>query len=105
MYGKYWDRKEAEECEGGQRRLSTPTSLVMEIIECNIWIAIFMLQMRESNRDRGEKEAVRVLIGSRPHLPTKFSSKISFSQLKFSKQYECVHIIGGLEDAARRRVL
>ena len=54
-----------------------------------------MLQMRESNRDRGEKEAVRVLIGSRPHLPTKFSSKISFSQLKFSKQYECVHIIGG----------
>lgn len=52
MYGKYWDRKEAEECEGGQRRLSTPTSLVMEIIQCNIWIAIFLQQMRMSRAER-----------------------------------------------------
>lgn len=83
-----------EKCEGGQGRLSTPTSLVMEIIQCNIWIAIFMQQMR-AREAVGGKGAARVLIGSRPHLPTEFSTKISCSQLKLSKQYVrvWVHII------------
>lgn len=43
IYSEFRDRKERKKCEGGQQRLSTPTSLVREIIQSNNWIAIFML--------------------------------------------------------------
>lgn len=41
IYGAFSDRKQGEECGGGQQRLSIPTSQVMKIIQCNNWIAIF----------------------------------------------------------------
>lgn len=35
IYSEFRDRKERKKCEGGQQRLSTPTSLVREIIQSN----------------------------------------------------------------------
>ncbi len=69
--------KEGEKCEGGRRRLFTPTSLVGD------HRGNYSMQHVNSNFDAvnereraieigGEKEAVRVLIGSRPHLQAKF---------------------------------
>lgn len=84
IYGVFRDRKEGEKCEGGQQRLSTPTSLVTEIIQCNIWIAIFMQQMRASKRDKErERSSEGFNLPLCPHLPDKIS-KIICSQFKFS---------------------
>lgn len=58
IYGEFWDSTQGEEREGGQRRLSTPTSPVMEIIQYNMRIAIMCRETGESNGD-GERERSR----------------------------------------------
>ena len=57
IYGRLWDSKEGEKCEGGQWRLSTPTSLVMEITQCNIWIVIICCEWERATQTGREKEA------------------------------------------------
>lgn len=72
IYGEFWDsRKEGVKCEGGQWRLFYSHipghgNYSMQHLNSN-----HLLQMRQSNTDGGEKGAERVLIGSRPHSPTK----------------------------------
>lgn len=89
IYGGIQDRKEGEKCEGGQQRLPTPTSLVMEITQSSIWIAIFMQQMRVSKRDVGwggaggwGGEGFNL-----PHLRDKISFKIKVSLNSLADSY------------------
>jgi len=59
IYGKFWDRKEGVKWEGGQWRLSTPTSLVREII----------LNSNHLGNTDTERNTQSLLIGRRPHFP------------------------------------
>lgn len=64
IYVVFRDREE-EDCEGGQQSLSTPTSLVMELIQCNKWIAIFWAANERQLREReGCSESFNLLFAN-----------------------------------------
>lgn len=79
IYGGFQDRKEGEKCEGGQQRLPTPTSLVTEITQSSIWIAILCSKWEWAKETWSGGGGWGDEGFNLPHLQDKISSKIEVS--------------------------